>query len=498
MPVKEFIQDNNGNVTVEKDNGEVSGFNVTETLVVTESGITKGGAALTPGELSALTTAVGGGGGGSGVVDGSKVDITVAGNSWTVNTNVVTNAKMADVPTATIKGRVTAATGDPEDLTGAQVRTLINVANGATANSSDATLLARANHTGTQLASTISDFSTAVAATASVTANTAKVTNATHTGDVTGSTALTIANNVVTNAKLADVATSTIKGRVTAATGDPEDLTPAQVRGLINVADGASVNSSDATLLNRANHTGTQVSSTISDFASASRAQTEAEIAAGTNISITPSGSGASRVLTISASGGSGSVTSVGMSVPTGLSVAGSPITTVGTLAVTLAAGYEIPTRAELNTFLTEDLATDITATKTTFVNADKVIMLDSAAADVPKLITASTLRKLQIGTSLGTSGTVNLDFSQLVGTLQSIVMTGNIVFTASNYEPGVWFELVLDANGSARTLAYPATWKAYGAALPTTLASGKTLTIAIRSRSTTEGAVDVTSALSV
>lgn len=41
-----------------------------------------------------------------------------------------------------------------------------------------------------------------------------------------------------------------------------------------------------------------------------------------------------------------GTVTSVAMSVPTGLSVAGSPITTSGTLAVTFTAGYSIPTNA--------------------------------------------------------------------------------------------------------------------------------------------------------
>ncbi len=41
---------------------------------------------------------------------------------------------------------------------------LAGVATGATANSSDATLLARANHTGTQLAATISDFASAVLA----------------------------------------------------------------------------------------------------------------------------------------------------------------------------------------------------------------------------------------------------------------------------------------------------------------------------------------------
>lgn len=44
----------------------------------------------------------------------------------------------------------------------------------------------------------------------------------------------------------------------------------------------------------------------IADFASAARAQTEAELVAGTNITITPGDSGATRTLTIAASGGGG------------------------------------------------------------------------------------------------------------------------------------------------------------------------------------------------
>jgi len=88
---------------------------------------------------------------------------------------------------------------------------------------------------GTITAAAISDFSAAVAATASVTANTAKVTNATHTGDVTGATALTIANNAVTLAKFQDIATASFLGRITAATGDPEVLTGTQATTLLNV-----------------------------------------------------------------------------------------------------------------------------------------------------------------------------------------------------------------------------------------------------------------------
>jgi trimeric autotransporter adhesin len=61
-----------------------------------------------------------------------------------------------------------------------------------------------------------------------------------------------------------------------------------------------------------------------------------ANISAGTGISVT-NGAGS---ISIANTG----VTSVAMTVPTGLTVSGTPITTTGTLAVTLTAGYSIPT----------------------------------------------------------------------------------------------------------------------------------------------------------
>ena len=105
-------------------------------------------------------------------------------------------------------------------LSGADKTKLDGVAAGATVNAADAVLLARANHTGTQTASTISDLAAAVAATAVVTANTAKVTNATHTGDVTGATTLTIANDAVSYAKMQNAGANTVIARAAASAGD--------------------------------------------------------------------------------------------------------------------------------------------------------------------------------------------------------------------------------------------------------------------------------------
>jgi len=80
--------------------------------------------------------------------------------------------------------------------------------------------------------------------------------NQTHTGDVTGATALTIANlavttakintSAVTNAKLADMAQATFKGRQAAGgTGAPEDLTATQAKTILNLT---GTNSGDVTL----------------------------------------------------------------------------------------------------------------------------------------------------------------------------------------------------------------------------------------------------------
>lgn len=94
---------------------------------------------------------------------------------------------------------------------------------------------------------TVPDKDMTLADASVVATNTAKTTNATHTGEITGSGALTITDKAVTLAKMNDMATASLLGRNTALAGVPEVLSKATSLSLLNVADGADVTADNET-----------------------------------------------------------------------------------------------------------------------------------------------------------------------------------------------------------------------------------------------------------
>lgn len=72
------------------------------------------------------------------------------------------------------------------------------------------------------------------------------------------------------------------------------------------------------------------------------------------------------------------------------------------------------------------------------------------------------------IGSSLGTSGTVDLNMATLTGSFQSITMAGAITFTSSNRGAGRSVTLRLDPGASSRTLTYPGGWRFVGTRVTT------------------------------
>ena len=190
---------------------------------------------------------------------------------------------------------------------------LDGVATGATANSPDATLLARANHTGTQAQSTVTNLTTDLASKQATLVNTVNIksvngtsllgsgdltistggsttftgltdTPASYTGNALKATRVNVGETALEFVSLGSAAYSN-SGDFAASSHTHPDATTSlsgfmsatDKTKLNGVATGATVNLNDATLLARANHTGTQTSSTISDFNTA----TDARVVAG-------------------------------------------------------------------------------------------------------------------------------------------------------------------------------------------------------------------------
>jgi hypothetical protein len=141
---------------------------------------------------------------------------------------------------------------------------LAGIATGATANDTDANLKARANHTGTQSADTLTDGTTNKAFLAT---ERTKLTGIATAATANSADVVLLARANHTGTQSADTLTDGTTNKAFLATERTK---------LTGVATAATANSSDATLLARANHTGTQTADTITD-GTTNKAYTAAE-----------------------------------------------------------------------------------------------------------------------------------------------------------------------------------------------------------------------------
>jgi hypothetical protein len=177
------------------------------------------------------------------------------------------------------------------------------------------------------------------------------------------------------------------------ATGSaPGFMAAADFTKLGGIAPGATANSSDAVLLARSSHTGTQPAASISDFPAASRSQIEATLVAGASTTITPAGSGATRTLTIGFNGSTGGghvIQSNGTSVPqrAKLNLIGAAVSDDAAndaTVVVLSAGVGAASaQIELLVAITSDSANLITGTALASFRMPYDMKLEAVRADV-------------------------------------------------------------------------------------------------------------------
>jgi hypothetical protein len=193
----------------------------------------------------------------------------------------------------------------------------------------------------------------------------------------------------------------------------------------------------------------------------------------------------------------SGTVTSVALSVPTGFDVSNSPITTSGTLQITFATGYSLPSDAKqaewdakedsgaaASAVAAHEAAADphplyLTAAEGNFAYATAAQGAKADTAIQPGDLVSTSAAGLAPATGFNTLTYTDLDMAALDHQYKTLTLTGDVTFTSSNRANGRMVSIRILPGASARTLTFPVEWDFLGSK-PATIAANKTAVLSL------------------
>jgi len=400
----------------------------------------------TDGQILTLVTGLPAWAADAGISDGDKGDITVSvtGSVWTIDNGAVTLAKQADMATASLIYRKTAGSGTPEVQTLATLKTDLGLTGTNSGDNAVNTLYS------------------------------GLVTNATHTGDATGSGALTVVALNGTN--LAALGTGVLKNTTT--TGVPfiskVAITEPATSATLTIANGKTLTANNTITLAGTDSTVMTFPSTSATIARTDAANTftgvQTMTSPATTTSITTSSTsftawaGATTLLTIGGTGATASLFAPS-TLDTTSSITGAIRTSGG---ISAAKAANIGTSLTVGTTIELGHATDTTLSR---VSAGVVAV---EGVTVPTISSTNTLTNKRVTPRTGTTtssatptiNTDNVDFYSLTAQAVDITsFTTNLSGTPTEGQR-LWIAVT---GTAARAITWGASFENGPVALPTT-----------------------------